>query len=302
MTDEIGTNVQKEGIRSFALLSLWSDILTALEGAAPERVIDRTSGAATRDDGPPSVPAPLYRLVVLDQRSTATSNVSLLPGIDAHRAIGEHADIKSDNIVLSALARLPADERAVVDLYYFARSPLKDIKSALNTSESGVSQIHVRAINRLRAAVSNVMHGAGARSKEVDALEAVPDWFRSISAASESTAIRNGLPAVTWNELQLLGFTRDEIANVVGTSEKTIQRKVSTSERLGTAEGDRTMRLIRIMLQALETFGDADKAFAWLRRANRALHGQTPLAAMVTEAGASLIRRALGVIAYGGVA
>jgi putative toxin-antitoxin system antitoxin component (TIGR02293 family) len=141
----------------------------------------------------------------------------------------------------------------------------------------------------------------------LDGAHAVPDvpgvsFFVHVPPLTESSAIERGLPATTWRQLQMVGFTRDEIATVVGNSAKTIRRKENQSERLDVSEGDRTMRLLRVTLEAIEAIGDADKAVDWMRRSNVALAGQTPLAALATEAGTALVRRALGVIAYGGIA
>jgi putative toxin-antitoxin system antitoxin component (TIGR02293 family) len=123
-----------------------------------------------------------------------------------------------------------------------------------------------------------------------------------VAPLSESAAIERGLPASAWQRLQNAGFNRDEIAGVVGNSAKTIRRKESRSEPLDVTEGDRTMRLLRIITEAVDAIGDAGKAMSWLRRPNPALSGKTPLETIVTEAGTALVRRALGVIAYGGVA
>ena len=62
------------------------------------------------------------------------------------------------------------------------------------------------------------------------------------------------------------------------------------------------MRLLHVTTEAVEAFGETDKALTWMRRANVALLGKTPLAMIASEAGTALVRRALGVIAYGGVA
>jgi putative toxin-antitoxin system antitoxin component (TIGR02293 family) len=304
MTQPVGTNVQgddRADVRSFALLTIWSDISAAVADepqamrTRPTVIDVRTwrASAAVRT----GIPARLYRVAAESPEPRAeTRKVSFLPAVHAEGAVaGAHGDIVPHNILLaSAVDDLPAQERAVIALYYFERLPLKDIKTELNASDLGVSQIHARAVAHLRARLSPPAGNV--------TLEDILERVRAISPTSESIAIRNGLPATTWNALQLLGLGRDEIANVVGTSEKTVQRKVAMSETLGVAEGDRTMRLIRIIFHAFSAFGDADKAFAWLRRANRALHGQTPLGTMVTEAGAASVRRALGVIAYGGVA
>jgi len=128
------------------------------------------------------------------------------------------------------------------------------------------------------------------------------DFFVDLSPMSESAAIESGLSAATWRTLQEIGFSRDEISLVVGISPKTIRRKENRDESLDVPEGDRTMRFLRLMVEAADAFGDADKALKWMRRPNVALRGKTPLAMIATEAGTALVRRALGVIAYGGVA
>lgn len=133
----------------------------------------------------------------------------------------------------------------------------------------------------------------------------VHDLVRTLERLSgyvESVTISNGLPARIWKSLQGVGLSRDEIARVVGTSPKTIQRKEANQQLLDVAQGDRTMRLLRVTVQAAEAFGDVDAALAWLRTPNTVLVGKTPLDMVTTEAGTGLVRRALGVIEYGGVA
>jgi putative toxin-antitoxin system antitoxin component (TIGR02293 family) len=102
--------------------------------------------------------------------------------------------------------------------------------------------------------------------------------------------------------LQHIGFTPDEIAAVVGNSAKRRFHKESRSQPFDVSDDDRTTRLLRVTLEAIEALGDHDKALHWMRRPNAALAGKTPLESIKTEAGTTLIRRALGVIAYGGLA
>ena len=119
----------------------------------------------------------------------------------------------------------------------------------------------------------------------------------------ELNAIHQGLPATSaWGSLEELGFTKLEIAQVVDTSEKTVQRKEKKAERLGIAEGDRTMRLLRIVAEAVDAIGDREKALRWLRKPNRALGGKKPLEVIATERGTAMVRQSLAAIAYGGVA
>jgi putative toxin-antitoxin system antitoxin component (TIGR02293 family) len=118
----------------------------------------------------------------------------------------------------------------------------------------------------------------------------------------EFAAIVRGLPAAAWRSLERAGYSQSEISGVVGNTPRKIRRKEKRHELLDLTEGDRTMRLMRITVEAVEAFGDQSKALAWMRRPNAALLGKKPLEMIVTEAGTALVRRSLGVIAYGGVA
>jgi RNA polymerase sigma factor for flagellar operon FliA len=52
--------------------------------------------------------------------------------------------------VRTALAQLPARERRIIGLYYFGESTMKRIGDDIGVNESRVSQLHARAIQRLR--------------------------------------------------------------------------------------------------------------------------------------------------------
>ena len=52
--------------------------------------------------------------------------------------------------VRKALAQLPPRERRIVGLYYFGEATMKQIGDAIGVNESRVSQLHARAIQRLR--------------------------------------------------------------------------------------------------------------------------------------------------------
>jgi hypothetical protein len=48
------------------------------------------------------------------------------------------------------MSRLPARERRIISLYYFAEATMRQIGEAIGVNESRVSQLHARAIQRLR--------------------------------------------------------------------------------------------------------------------------------------------------------
>ncbi len=58
--------------------------------------------------------------------------------------------------VRAAIASLPWRERRVVSLYYYGEATMKDIGHGLGVNESRVSQLHARAIQRLRQALGSL--------------------------------------------------------------------------------------------------------------------------------------------------
>ena len=60
-------------------------------------------------------------------------------------------------VILRTLDQLPEQERLVVALYYYERLTLNEIGRALGISESRVSQVHTRAMSRLKLRVHKAM-------------------------------------------------------------------------------------------------------------------------------------------------
>lgn len=73
----------------------------------------------------------------------------------------EQREIKAS--LVSAVEDLPPQERTVISLYYFEGLTLKEIKSALNVSESRVSQIHAQAVIHLRQKLRELKSDLGYR-------------------------------------------------------------------------------------------------------------------------------------------
>jgi len=64
-------------------------------------------------------------------------------------AMFETEEIKT--ILAKAIERLPERERMVIALYYYEGLTLKEIGEVLGVTESRVSQLHTKAVLRLRA-------------------------------------------------------------------------------------------------------------------------------------------------------
>lgn len=65
-------------------------------------------------------------------------------------------------VLLRTLNHLPEQERLVVALYYYEHLTLKEIGRALGISESRVSQVHTRAMSRLRLRLQHALEADAA--------------------------------------------------------------------------------------------------------------------------------------------
>lgn len=111
--------------------------------------------------------------------------------------------------------------------------------------------------------------------------------------------IRRGLPTQAVDHF--LGASRLSF-NTLDPSilnRRTFKRRQDMAQPLDPAESDRVVRMVGVVAAAEETFGDADKARAWLVRANTALDGETPLGMADTDRGARAVEALLGRIAHG---
>ncbi len=65
--------------------------------------------------------------------------------------------------VRAAIATLPAREQKVIGLYYYQEATMKQIGQEIGVNESRVSQLHARAIRRLKDALEKMMPADAAR-------------------------------------------------------------------------------------------------------------------------------------------
>lgn len=72
-------------------------------------------------------------------------------------AIIEREEIK--RVIVQSIQELPDKEKKVLVLYYYEDLTLKEIGKVLEVTESRISQLHTKAILRLRAKLTNVRRG-----------------------------------------------------------------------------------------------------------------------------------------------
>ena len=90
---------------------------------------------------------PPHTLGSFDTTSGGSSYGSASP-FDQLEQKGEH------EVLHSLVAQLPEREREIVQLRYFDGIPSKDVAQQLGLSEARISQLHARAMGRLRAMVA----------------------------------------------------------------------------------------------------------------------------------------------------
>ncbi|MDR1159504.1 MAG: FliA/WhiG family RNA polymerase sigma factor [Syntrophomonadaceae bacterium] len=84
--------------------------------------------------------------------------VDLLEDRNAVDALEMAEFIEVKEILTKSIARLPLKEKEVVSLYYYEGLTLKEIGAVLKLSESRISQLHTKAILRLRGSLSKKKH------------------------------------------------------------------------------------------------------------------------------------------------
>lgn len=72
--------------------------------------------------------------------------------------------LETERRVRAAVGALPPRERRVISLYYYGEVTMKEIGAELGVNESRVSQLHARALRRLRDALGNDVPPAAAAS------------------------------------------------------------------------------------------------------------------------------------------
>src|SRR5213079_2475900 len=90
----------------------------------------------------------------------------------------------------------------------------------------------------------------------------------------------------------------EQLAAKLCISRSTLQRRKAAG-RLSPDESDKVIRYSRLLQQAVDFFGDIEKARAWLKHPQYGLGGAVPLDYARTETGAREVENLLGQMKYG---
>jgi putative toxin-antitoxin system antitoxin component (TIGR02293 family) len=110
--------------------------------------------------------------------------------------------------------------------------------------------------------------------------------------------VREGLPLDIVDQALGTGRISNAELDRLALSRKTLAHRRGLGA-LTPDQSDRLSRLLRIIEEAEETFGDFEKAHTWLRRKTRLLDGEAPLDRLDTDIGTRQVEAMLGRIAHG---
>lgn len=88
--------------------------------------------------------------------------ISIAESIEAPASLNPEVIVEKEEIkkiIIQAINDLPEKEKKVLVLYYYEDLTLKEIGEVLEVTESRVSQLHTKAIMRLRARLSSLKKG-----------------------------------------------------------------------------------------------------------------------------------------------
>ncbi len=91
-----------------------------------------------------------------------SDKISIVDSIESSPSLNPDVIVEKDEIrrvIMQAIQELPDKEKKVLVLYYYEDLTLKEIGKILQVTESRISQLHTRAIMRLRAKLTNIKKG-----------------------------------------------------------------------------------------------------------------------------------------------
>jgi RNA polymerase sigma factor FliA len=91
-----------------------------------------------------------------------SDKISIGESIESPQSLNPDTIVEKDEVkrvIMQAINELPDKEKKVLVLYYYEDLTLKEIGQVLEVTESRVSQLHTKAILRLRAKLTNLRKG-----------------------------------------------------------------------------------------------------------------------------------------------
>jgi RNA polymerase sigma factor for flagellar operon FliA len=117
-------------------------------------------------------------LATAENHDESTMPAALIPSEPEQPDMAYERNETKDR-VQAAIASLPLREQKVIGLYYYGEATMKQIGAEIGVNESRVSQLHARAIRRLRDALAATMKPADAAKALVLAFQQKPKMAKA---------------------------------------------------------------------------------------------------------------------------
>ena len=166
-----------------------------------------------------------------DSLDESTIPAALIPS-EPEQPDAAYERAETTSFVRDAIESLPPREQKVIGLYYYSEATMKQIGAEIGVNESRVSQLHARAIRRLRDALSSVMPQSEAAKALVIAFQQKPRMAKA--QLSSETRVGDATPGVVVDYASVSRAARTRATNrsAFGTSREAVaprKRVVATA-------------------------------------------------------------------------
>ena len=127
---------------------------------------------------------------------------------------------ESRNIISHYINKLPKNEKTVVALYYYNELTMKEIADIMGYNKSRISQLHTKALNRLRTKIEIVDDVSGDVKSSLGKKIITPAPLDTMNMDRQLNMIKDSLNV----------FSVKEILNMAGISEPTFYKKIKGME------------------------------------------------------------------------
>jgi putative toxin-antitoxin system antitoxin component (TIGR02293 family) len=114
-----------------------------------------------------------------------------------------------------------------------------------------------------------------------------------------ASAIATGVSTKAVEDVIKSGIVEPGVLYEFVVPRRTLAHRKAKDQRLTSEESDRLARVLRVYARSEEALGDPERSYRWIRKANRALQGKTPLELLSSEAGARAVEKVLGRLEHG---
>lgn len=98
-----------------------------------------------------------YSIVSLEEKLEDNSNFDIASASSEFQPEDNYADKEVKRILAETIDNLPEKEKKVMQLYYYSELTYKEIAEILSISESRVSQIHTKAVAKLKISLGSLV-------------------------------------------------------------------------------------------------------------------------------------------------